>query len=90
MNMNMKRQCVHSCTQLVTYTGRTWPQHFNSVLRSTAASTLSDVLVHAADLTGLMATVRRGSFKKTDHNGASAREFSSAKYDARKKQDPCT
>ena len=74
MNMNMRRQCVHSCTQLVTYTGRTQaylhlgtkgPQHFNSVLRSTAASTLSDVLVHAADLTGLMATVRRGSFKKT-------------------------
>ena len=43
-----KRQCVHSCTS----------QHFNSVLRSTAASTISDVLAHAADLTGLMATVR--------------------------------
>ena len=28
---------------------------------------LSDVLVHAADLTGLMATVRRGSFKRTDN-----------------------
>ena len=55
------------------------------MLRSTAASTLSDVLVHAADLTGLMATVKRGSFKKTDHNGATAREFSSAKFDARKK-----
>ena len=87
-----KRQCVHSCTQLVTYTGRTYlhlgtkgPQHFNSVLRSTAASTLSDVLVHAADLTGLMATVRRGSFKRTDHNGAAAREYSSAKFDVRKK-----
>ena len=61
------------------------PQHFNSVLRSTAASTLSDVLVHAADLSGLMATVRRGSFKRTDHNGAAAREYSSAKFDVRKK-----
>ena len=49
------------------------PQHFNSVLRSTAASTLSDVLVHAADLTGLMATVRRDSFQK--NNGAPQRAW---------------
>ena len=42
-------------------------QHYTSVLRSTAASTLSDVLVHAADLTGLMATVRGDPFEQTNN-----------------------
>ena len=81
-----KRQCVHSCTQLVTYTGRTQaylhlgtkgPQHFNSVPRSTAASTLSDVLVHAADLTD-------GYSQERLFHENTAREFSTAKFDARK------
>ena len=52
-------QCVHSCTQLVNsgrtwaylQLGKNWPQHI-FVWRSTAASTVSVALAHAADLTG--------------------------------------
>ena len=48
-----KRQCVHSCTQLVNYSERTQahlqpgkkgPQDFNFVLRSAAESTFGDVM----------------------------------------------
>ena len=64
-------QCVHSCTHMVNYSGRTWayqqlgkkgPQH-DFVSRSTAASTLCDEQVRA-DPTGLVAAVRRDNSKK--------------------------
>ena len=71
-----QRQCVHSGTQLVNYSGRTsaylqlgkkGPRH-EFVPLSTAASTISDVLAHATDPTGLLATVRETTQKKKNNN----------------------
>ena len=52
-----KRQCVHSCTQLVNFYGRSTTrqeraEHKQIVPRSAAASTVSNVQAHAADPTG--------------------------------------
>ena len=63
-------QCIHSCTHMVNYSGRTLasqqlgkkgPQH-DFASRSTAATTHCEVL--AADPTGLVATVRGDHSKK--------------------------